>query len=78
MAAKLRRSHAWTRGDSITISRSLAHVYMRWQVKRLLTTETADVLQTAPRWTDGINELVKICAPASAFEVPPSGRVMGS
>jgi L-alanine-DL-glutamate epimerase-like enolase superfamily enzyme len=46
------------------------HVFTRWQVKELLTAEAVDVLQTDPDWTGGISELVKICALASAFEVP--------
>jgi L-rhamnonate dehydratase len=46
------------------------HVYTRWQVKELLVREAVDVLQTDPDWTGGITELVKICALASAFEVP--------
>jgi L-alanine-DL-glutamate epimerase-like enolase superfamily enzyme len=46
------------------------HVYTRWQVKELLVGEAVDVVQTDPDWTGGITELVKICALASAFEVP--------
>lgn len=46
------------------------HVYTRWQVKELLMAEAVDVVQTDPDWTGGISELVKICALASAFEVP--------
>jgi L-rhamnonate dehydratase len=46
------------------------HVYTRWQAKELLVREAVDVLQTDPDWTGGITELVKICALASAFEVP--------
>jgi L-alanine-DL-glutamate epimerase-like enolase superfamily enzyme len=46
------------------------HVYTRWQVKELLVNEAVDLLQTDPDWTGGISELVKICALASAFEVP--------
>ena len=46
------------------------HVYTRWQVKELLVQEAVDVLQTDPDWTGGITELKKICALASAFEVP--------
>jgi L-rhamnonate dehydratase len=46
------------------------HVYTRWQVKELLAGEAVDVVQADPDWTGGISELVKICALASAFEVP--------
>ena len=46
------------------------HVYTRWQIKELLVGEAVDVVQADPDWTGGISELVKICALASAFEVP--------
>ena len=46
------------------------HVYTRWQAKELLVNDAVDVLQVDPDWTGGVTELVKICALASAFEVP--------
>jgi L-alanine-DL-glutamate epimerase-like enolase superfamily enzyme len=46
------------------------HVYTRWQTKELLVNEAVDVLQNDPDWTGGITEQVKLCALASAFEVP--------
>lgn len=46
------------------------HVYTRWQTKELLVGEAVDFLQNDPDWTGGITELVKVCALASAFEVP--------
>ena len=46
------------------------HVYTRWQTKELLTAEAVDVLQNDPDWTGGISEQMKICALASAFEIP--------
>ncbi|RIK35917.1 MAG: mandelate racemase/muconate lactonizing protein [Chloroflexi bacterium] len=46
------------------------HIYTRWQTKELLVNEAVDVLQNDPDWTGGITEQVKICALASAFEVP--------
>ncbi len=46
------------------------HVYTRWQTKELLVQEAVDFLQNDPDWTGGISELVKVCALASAFEVP--------
>jgi L-alanine-DL-glutamate epimerase-like enolase superfamily enzyme len=46
------------------------HVYTRWQVKQLLSEKAVDVLQTDPDWTGGISEQSKICALASAFDVP--------
>jgi L-rhamnonate dehydratase len=46
------------------------HVYTRWQTKELLVAGAVDVLQNDPDWTGGITEQVKICALASAFEIP--------
>jgi L-rhamnonate dehydratase len=46
------------------------HVYTRWQTKELLVAEAVDVLQNDPDWTGGITEQIKICALASAFEIP--------
>ena len=46
------------------------HVYTRWQVKELLDAGALDVVQTDPDWCGGITEQVKICALASAFDVP--------
>lgn len=46
------------------------HVFTRWQTKELLVNQALDYLQNDPDWTGGISELVKICALASAFEVP--------
>ncbi|MBX3011866.1 MAG: hypothetical protein KF832_10195 [Caldilineaceae bacterium] len=46
------------------------HVYTRWQTKELLINEAVDILQNDPDWTGGITEQVKLCALASAFEVP--------
>lgn len=46
------------------------HVYTRWQTKELLVENAVDVLQNDPDWTGGVSELTKICALASAFEVP--------
>lgn len=46
------------------------HVYTRWQVKELLVDGALDYVQTDPDWTGGITEQVKICALASAFDIP--------
>jgi L-rhamnonate dehydratase len=46
------------------------HVYTRWQTNELLVAGAVDVLQNDPDWTGGITEQVKICALASAFEIP--------
>ena len=40
------------------------------RAKELLVNGAVDYLQNDPDWTGGISELVKICALASAFEVP--------
>ncbi len=46
------------------------HVYTRWQTKELLVNNAVDVLQNDTDWTGGITEQMKLCALASAFEVP--------
>lgn len=46
------------------------HVFTRWQVKELLAAGAVDWLQNDPDWAGGITEQVKICALASAFDVP--------
>jgi L-alanine-DL-glutamate epimerase-like enolase superfamily enzyme len=46
------------------------HVYTRWQVKELLDAGALDVVQTDPDWCGGITEQVKICALASAYDLP--------
>ena len=46
------------------------HIYGRWQTRELLERRAVDVLQNDPHWTGGISELVKVCALASAFDVP--------
>ena len=46
------------------------HVYTRWQVKELLVADALDWVQTDPDWCGGISEQVKICALASAFDIP--------
>ncbi len=46
------------------------HVYTRWQVKELLASNAIDWVQTDPDWCGGISELAKICALASAYQVP--------
>jgi len=46
------------------------HIYTRWQTKELLVNDAVDVLQNDPDWSGGITEQLRICALASAFEVP--------
>jgi L-rhamnonate dehydratase len=46
------------------------HVRTRWQVKELLVADAVDYIQTNSNWAGGITEQLKICALASAFDVP--------
>jgi L-alanine-DL-glutamate epimerase-like enolase superfamily enzyme len=46
------------------------HEYTRWGVKQLLDARAVDVLQTDIYWCGGISETQKICALASAYDIP--------
>jgi L-rhamnonate dehydratase len=46
------------------------HEYTRWGLKTLLDAHAADVLQPDIYWAGGISEVVKICALASAHDLP--------
>ncbi len=46
------------------------HEYTRWGQKALMDAAAADVLQPDIYWAGGISELVKICALASAYDLP--------
>ena len=46
------------------------HEYTRWGIKELLDANAADFLQPDTYWAGGITEMVKICALASAYDVP--------
>jgi L-rhamnonate dehydratase len=46
------------------------HEYTRWGVKQLLDVRAVDVLQTDIYWCGGISESMKICALASAYDIP--------
>jgi L-alanine-DL-glutamate epimerase-like enolase superfamily enzyme len=46
------------------------HVATRWQVKQLLDAGATAVVQTDPDWCGGITEQLKICALASAYDIP--------
>jgi len=46
------------------------HEYTRWGIKELVTRRAVDVLQPDITWAGGITETKKICAIASAFDVP--------
>ena len=46
------------------------HEYTRWGVKVLLDAGAVDVLQTDVTWAGGLTEMTKICALASAYDIP--------
>ena len=46
------------------------HEYTRWGLKALLDAGACDVLQPDIYWAGGISEMMKICALASAYDVP--------
>lgn len=46
------------------------HEYTRWGIHSLLQAGAVDVLQPDIYWAGGITEMVKICALASAYDIP--------
>ena len=46
------------------------HEYTRWGLKALMDAGAADVLQPDVYWAGGISEVIKICALASAYDLP--------
>ncbi len=46
------------------------HEYTRWGIKQLLDAQAVDVLQPDIYWCGGISETLKICAIASAYDIP--------
>jgi len=46
------------------------HEYTRWGIHALLEAGAVDVLQPDVYWAGGITEMVKICALASAYDIP--------
>jgi L-rhamnonate dehydratase len=46
------------------------HEYTRWGFKSLMDAGAADILQPDIYWAGGISEVVKICALASAYDLP--------
>ena len=46
------------------------HEYTRWGVKALLDARAVDVLQADVTWAGGLSEMTKICALASAYDIP--------
>ena len=52
------------------------HEYTRWGFRQIIESEAMDILQPDIYWAGGISETVKICALASAFDLPviPHGQ----
>jgi L-rhamnonate dehydratase len=46
------------------------HEYTRWGLKALMDAGACDVLQPDIYWAGGISEMMKICALASAYDLP--------
>jgi L-alanine-DL-glutamate epimerase-like enolase superfamily enzyme len=46
------------------------HEYTRWGIKQLLDARAVDVMQADIYWCGGISETQKICALASAYDIP--------
>ena len=46
------------------------HEYTRWGIRSLIEAGAVDVLQPDVYWAGGLTEMVKICALASAFDLP--------
>ncbi len=46
------------------------HEYTRWGIKALLDARAVDVLQADVTWAGGLSEMTKICALASAYDIP--------
>ena len=46
------------------------HEYTRWGLKQLMDARACDVLQPDIYWAGGISEMSKICALASAYDLP--------
>lgn len=46
------------------------HEYTRWGLKQLMDAGACDILQPDIYWAGGISEMMKICALASAYDLP--------
>ena len=46
------------------------HEYTRWGIKSLLDVHAVDILQPDVTWAGGLTEMTKICALASAYNIP--------
>ena len=55
---------------SSTAIASGEHEYTRWGAKTLLEARAVDVLQMDVTWAGGLTEMTKVCALASAYDIP--------
>lgn len=69
MADKLQSYADIQRASPIDISGG-EHEYTRWGFRQIVENRAMDVLQPDIYWCGGISETVKICALASAFDLP--------
>ncbi len=66
----LARSYARLREKSPIAIAAGEHVYTRWGTKSLIDMGALDIYQIDPAWGGGISETMKICALASAYDLP--------
>ena len=62
--------YAEIRRNSVVPISGGEHEYTRWGIKALLDARAVDVLQPDIYWAGGLSEMVKICALASAYDIP--------
>lgn len=62
--------YAEIRRNSVVPISGGEHEYTRWGIKALLDAKAVDVLQPDIYWAGGITEMLKICALASAYDIP--------
>jgi L-alanine-DL-glutamate epimerase-like enolase superfamily enzyme len=63
-------SYAAIRAESVVPISGGEHEYTRWGLKQLMDAQAVDVLQPDIYWCGGITETLKICAIASAYDLP--------
>jgi len=63
-------SYAKIRAESVVPISGGEHEYTRWGLKQLMDAEAVDLLQPDIYWCGGITETLKICALASAYDLP--------
>jgi L-alanine-DL-glutamate epimerase-like enolase superfamily enzyme len=69
LADKIEQYAEIRRNSPIPISGG-EHEYTRWGLKALMDARACDVLQPDIYWAGGISEMLKICALASAYDLP--------